>query len=74
MIRLRVEWRCECSGCGTELVTDFFYDSMDVGACPWCGCTSKPALDSLNAGAREYIEKSIKQIEDKANGKITVKR
>lgn len=74
MIKLRVEWRCECSGCGTELVTDFFDDSMDVVACPWCGCPADSPHNSCSDELRKFIDKSIREIEDKANGKIIIKR
>ena len=73
MIRLKVEWRCACSGCGTELVTDFFDDSVDVAACPWCGCIADSPQSSTSDAMREYVLRAIKDIEATANGKVPVK-
>ncbi|MCE5198463.1 MAG: hypothetical protein ABFD54_16210 [Armatimonadota bacterium] len=67
MIKLRVEWRHICSGCGTELVADFFADSAEEMLCPWCGSTCGPPQDACMAEIKEYLSETIKDIEARVN-------
>lgn len=73
MIKLRVEWHHKCLGCGTQLVTDFLDDSDQILACPWCACSCEPQEIASNGELREYVFRAVKQIEETANGKITIK-
>jgi ribosomal protein S27E len=70
MIKLRVEWHLKCRECGTELVSDFFTDSAEGLACPWCGCMCSP--NGTDAELRDYIQNAVNEIEDKANGMIFI--
>jgi len=67
MIKLRVEWHRACPSCGTELVTDFFENSNEQIACPWCGCTAGKSSGRLDVELRDYVQNAVRDIEEKAN-------
>ena len=72
MIRVRVDWRQDCPGCGTELVANFLDDSACRAACPWCGCEGALSAMPDCAELRDYLSRAISEIEVKANTGITV--
>lgn len=74
MIKLRVEWRHKCHDCGTELVSDFFADSTEGLSCPWCGSPCPNLCDICDDDVRNYIERVVKETEEKVNGRITARR
>ena len=71
MIKVKVDWRQKCPGCGTEVVVDFFDESVVRQACPWCGrqCEMERTTDDE---LRRYISRSVREIEDRANEKLLV--
>ena len=74
MIKLRVQWYHDCPGCGTQLVIDFLEDPAEVCACPWCGHAVGSALCANEDELRSYISKAVREIERKANSKLTAAR
>ena len=74
MIKLRVEWRHDCPGCGTQLVIDFLDDPAEVCSCPWCGRVESGKIRANEDELRSYISQAVRKIEQKANGKLTAAR
>jgi rRNA maturation endonuclease Nob1 len=72
MIKLRVEYHHICSGCGTELVVDYFDDSSNRRVCPWCGVDCKPIHSAGDAELKNYIHKAVQDIETRANNGLAV--
>lgn len=72
MIRLRVDWHCQCPGCGTQLAVDFFENSADCAICPWCGFLYDVNCGTDQDEVREYVSRAVKEIEEKANSKVLV--
>ena len=74
MIKLRVERYHDCPGCGTQLVIDFLGDPAEACACPWCGRADSSGLCASEDELRSYISKAVRDIEQKADSKLTVAR
>jgi len=70
MIKVRVDWHSRCPGCGTQLVIDFFDESDEHQVCPWCGCECKMDRGSRYEEMKRYIEKAVREIEEKTNSTI----
>ena len=73
MIKLKVEWRHRCRDCGTEIASDFFADSTEDMACPWCGSPYPSASSVCDDDLRDYVERVVREAEQKANGMITTR-
>ncbi|MCE5321903.1 hypothetical protein LLG46_01150 [bacterium] len=71
MIKIKVEWRYRCPSCGTELVSDFFADSAEGLSCPWCGSMCPDARSSCDDEIKSYIERVVRETEQRANGILT---
>ncbi len=72
MIKVRVDWHHKCPGCGTGLALDFFDDSIERQTCAWCGVECEINRRVNPDELKEYVLRSVRAIEDKANGKIPV--
>ncbi|NLN79692.1 MAG: hypothetical protein GX141_12345 [Armatimonadetes bacterium] len=72
MIKVRVDWHAQCPNCCTQLAIDYFDDSSDSATCPWCGqiCYIDKGPDHIEV--KEYINKAIRRIENRANEESTV--
>ena len=73
MIKLRVEFHHKCPGCGTELVVDYLGEPVCCQVCPWCGSNCETDQNREDGELREYIIKSVKDLEKKANCKTAVR-
>ncbi len=67
MIKLRVDWHRKCPDCGTEVVVDFLDESAIDVRCPWCGQACESEKDKNSAELRDFLAKSISELEKKAN-------
>lgn len=74
MIKLRAEWHRSCQNCGTELVADCLDDVGECQVCPWCGHIEKTQSCPCDGDVREYLQRSIREIEDRVNLKVTQTR
>lgn len=74
MIKLRVEWRHTCPGCGVELVIDFLDDSGDRRTCPWCGHARDSDPRTEANGLRSYLARATRELEQTANDMIASPR
>lgn len=67
-----MDWHEKCPGCGTDVVVDFFDESVAQQMCPWCGheCEMEPRASSDEL--QRYISESVREIEDRANERLVV--
>jgi predicted RNA-binding Zn-ribbon protein involved in translation (DUF1610 family) len=70
MIKLKIEWHKECLSCGTELIIDFFDNSIEQCNCPWCGASTGVAAKSVDDDLRNYLMNTFRIIEEDANNGI----
>lgn len=74
MLKLRVEWHHRCPSCGVHLVVDFLDDSVDCGACPWCGYIADIDLHAkVTNDLRHSLARAAKEIEKAANDRLIAK-
>ncbi len=67
-----MDWHQKCPGCGTDVVVDFFDESVARQTCPWCGHECEMGRRANNGELQRYISDSIREIEDRANGRLPV--
>jgi hypothetical protein len=67
MIKLKVEWRQKCPGCGVQLVVDFLTDAYGCRVCPWCGCNHNGDLRTASEEVQEFVTRSMNRLEGRAN-------